>query len=174
MADEATEGGFREGREEFYALAYQESVRGLTQQAGVLDNLRTRAGLLITAANVVTAFLAAQAITNRPGIGPGGTLAIAAFLVTMGLALYILLPKGEWNFAFDAKKLVTMIEGDRYSSIGALHRRLAELNEDSQTDNARKLDAMFVAFRLGCVALTVEVLLWVAVLGKVCINGVVL
>ena len=38
-----------------YALAYQESVRGLTQQAGVVDNVRTRAGLLVTATSVVTA-----------------------------------------------------------------------------------------------------------------------
>jgi hypothetical protein len=174
MADDGTQGGFRENREDYYALAYQESVRGLTQQAGVLDNVRTRAGLLITAANVVTALLATQAIGNRPGIGPGGGVAIGAFIVTMVLSLYILLPKGEWNFAFDAYKLHKMIEGEGYPSLGALQRRLARLNEDSQTANVTKLERMFSAFRWACVALTVEVIVWVVVLAKVTVCGVLL
>src|SRR4051812_16520665 len=108
------------GREELYEVAYNESVRGLTQQAGVLDNLRTRAGLLITAANVVTALLAAQAIANRPGIGLGGWAAIGAFVTCMALALYVLLPRGEWNFAFDAQAVVSIIEGKSEPSVARL------------------------------------------------------
>src|SRR5207249_393695 len=84
-----------------YAVAYTESVRGVTQQAGVLDGARTRAGVLITAANVVTALLATPAIRDRPGgagLGPGGWLAIAAFVVSMASALYILWPWTGWRF----------------------------------------------------------------------------
>ncbi len=160
------------GRDALYEVAYNESVRGLTQQAGVLDNLRTRAGLLITAANVVTALLAAQAIANRPGIGVGGWAAIGAFVACMALVLYVLLPWGDWNFAFDAQVVVAIIEGKSEPSIARLHRRLAFFNENSQQLNAARLKEMFSAFRWGCIALGVEVALWLVVLAKVNVCGV--
>jgi hypothetical protein len=163
-----------EERAPLYAIAYQESVRGLTQQAGVLDNARTRAGLLITAANVVTALLATQAIKDRPGLGPGGWLAIGFFLLSMALALYILWPRGSWNFAFDARELVRMIEPPSNYSVAQLHRRLALLNEESQEGNTARLRLMFKAFRWGCISLTAEVVLWVLVLAKWTVNGEVL
>ena len=160
-----------EDRSEFYALAYQESVRGLTQQSGVLESARTRSGLLITAANVVTALLATPAIRDRPGLGIGGWAAILAFGLTMVASLYILWPRGRWSFAFDAKKLIEMIEGPKYDELWLLHRRLAELNQDSIVAHGRRLGRMFVAFEVGAVSLAIEVVLWVVVLAGLSLNG---
>jgi len=161
-------------RSKFYELAYQESVRGLTQQAGVLESARTRSGLLITAANVVTALLATPAIRDRPGLGIGGWAAVIAFGVAMAASLYILWPRGRWSFAFEAKKLIEMIEGPKYDELWRLHRRLAELNQDSVTAHAKRLGRMFIAFEIGAISLGVEVVLWVLVLAKVSVNGEVL
>jgi hypothetical protein len=161
-------------RAPLYAVAYQESLRGLTQQAGVLDGARTRAGLLITAANVVTALLAGPAIKDRPGLGLGGWLAILAFIISMSLALYVIWPRRGWNFAFDAKAIIGMIDEPEKYSIATLHRRLAQLNEESWTTNAAMLDRIFEAFKWGCILLSVEVVLWVLVVAKTSIGGVFL
>lgn len=163
-----------EDRKDMYALAYQESVRGLTQQAGVLDGVRTRAGLVITAANVVTAFLATPAIRDRPGgagVGPGGWVAIGLFVAVMVLALHILWPTHDWSFSFDARKIVGMIEGDKSYNLGGLQRRLAKLNEDSRDANETQIRSMFWDFKWACVALAAEVGVWVLVLAKVTVGG---
>ncbi len=159
---------------DFYALAYQESVRGLTQQASVLESIRTRSGLLITAANVVTALLATPAIRDRPGLGYGGWAAVLAFVLTMVASLFILWPRGRWSFALDAKKLIGMIEGPKYDELWKLHRRLAEVNQESIAEHGKRLDRMFLAFQAGAISLGVEVVLWVLVLAKITVNGEVL
>lgn len=166
-----------EDRKEMYALAYQESVRGLTQQAGVVDNVRTRAGLVITATSIVTALLATPAIRDRTGgagLGYGGWAAIALFAVSMFLAIKILWPKPDWSFAFDARKIVVMIEGDKGYNLGGLQRRLADFNERSQADNAERIATMFWDFKWSCVALVAEVAAWVLVLAKVTVGGTAL
>jgi hypothetical protein len=51
-------------------VVYEESVRAMNQQAGVLDNLRARAGTLIAAASLVTGFLGGQALA-KPSLSSG-------------------------------------------------------------------------------------------------------
>ena len=158
-------------RAPLYAVAYQESVRGLTQQASVLDNIRTRGGLLISAAGVVTALLAAPAIKDH-GLTLGVWLAIACFVLSLGLALAIIWPRGSWTFAFDAVKVTQFIDAGKVENLGALHRRLAWDNEQFWSRNNRALGRMFDWFRFGCVALGAEVILWMLVLGNVSLMGV--
>ena len=43
-------------------LAYGESVRAIESQAGGLDELRTRTGVLLAAASIVASFLGAEAL----------------------------------------------------------------------------------------------------------------
>jgi len=45
-----------------YKVAYDEAVRALSEQQSVVDSLRTRAGLLFSAAAITTSFLGAQAL----------------------------------------------------------------------------------------------------------------
>ena len=46
---------------EAYALAYEGALRSLSQQEETVDNLRARAGTLISAIAISTSFLGAQA-----------------------------------------------------------------------------------------------------------------
>ena len=43
-----------------YKVAYDEAVRALSEQQGVIDSLRTRAGILLSAAAITTSFLGAR------------------------------------------------------------------------------------------------------------------
>lgn len=157
-----------------FAAAYAESVRGLTQQAGVLESVRSRAGLLITAANVVTALLATPAIRDRPGIGAGGWLAIILFGLSMASAIYILLPWSKWHFAFDATKLTAKINASEWASLGPFHEELAGRNEVWWRSNAEQIERYFGAFKWGCIFLAVEVGAWMLVLAKIQVCGVAL
>lgn len=47
-----------------YQIAYDEAVRALSQQQSTIDSLRTRAGLLLSAAAITTSFLGAQALND--------------------------------------------------------------------------------------------------------------
>ena len=93
------------------------------------------------------------------------------FAVSMFLAIKILWPKPDWSFSFDARKIVQMIEGDRGYNLGGLQRRLAALNEESQAENAEHINSMFWDFKWSCVALVLEVGMWVLVLAKVTVGG---
>jgi len=47
-----------------YKVAYDEAVRALSEQQAAIESVRTRAGLLLSAAAVTTSFLGAQALQS--------------------------------------------------------------------------------------------------------------
>lgn len=67
------------------ALAYNESLRALTQQAGVLDGLRTRTGILLAALSVTATFLGSMALNKGALTGWSGA-GMGAFAVAAALA----------------------------------------------------------------------------------------
>jgi hypothetical protein len=158
-------------RDALYAFAYQESVRGLAQQGVVLDNIRTRAGLVITAANVVTALLAAPAIKDR-GITVGG----AAALVTFGLAAFfsvrMLLPQHGWNFRFSAAEIIDRVDSHPEETLASIQKKLARLNDSSYDENQRRIDTLFSYLKWASAFLFVEAALWLVVLAKWSIGGI--
>lgn len=81
-------------------LAFEISLRTLSQQEAVLDELRTRTGTLLTATAVVTSFLGAQALQDgdRKWLSISG---LAASVISILLSVYVLAPKPKLNFALD-------------------------------------------------------------------------
>jgi hypothetical protein len=63
-----------------YGLVFEEAVRALDDQRSVLDNMRTRSGIVLSAAAVTTSFFGGLAL--RDG-SPGwlGWAAVVAFVV---------------------------------------------------------------------------------------------
>lgn len=151
-------------------LAYDEVVRAMNAQAGVLDNLRARAGTLIAVASLVTSFLAGQALakpslTNgvlvRQDIGASGIVAIGAFVVVAVMALAILWPY-QWRFDMDS----TVILGwpsDEYEGAVA---DLAKFHQQNHELNGQKLDYLFWCLRVGLVVLVVETIAWIIDLSR--------
>lgn len=156
-----------------YQFVYAESLRSLTQQATVLDNIRTRAGLVITGANVVTALLAAPAIKDR-GLTTGAIIALILFGAVGVLSLLMLLPQKGWNFRFAATEILDRIEKQPDATLADIQRDLARLNDDSYDQNEQKLSRLFLWLRLASLCLFVEAGLWVLVLAKVSVGGIAL
>jgi hypothetical protein len=83
---------------DFEKLAYQEAVRGLDKQEGLLEALRTRTGVLLAASFLAASLLGQQAFR---GAGPQSLAiaAVVAFVISIGAGVYILLPKRNLVFA---------------------------------------------------------------------------
>jgi hypothetical protein len=69
-------------------LAYDLSIRALSQQGHLVDELRSRTGTLLAASSVVASLLGAPALEH--GVDALGLLAIAAFIASVIAALDVL------------------------------------------------------------------------------------
>lgn len=87
-------------------IAYKESVRAWAHQSSVLDELRSRAGTLIAAASVSSAFLGAATIRGSHSLDDGSVAAIVVFGVVVALCIYVLWPAKDWVFVHNAGHLL--------------------------------------------------------------------
>jgi hypothetical protein len=144
-----------------YELAYEEGVRALSQQQAVVDNFRTRAGILLSAAAIATSFLGGQAL-REGSFSAWSWLAVAAFAGVALLALLILWPRRDWEFVAAPRRLIgTYVETADPLPLEQIHRDLALHMENSYDENASRLQAMIGYFRGASILLAVEVVLWI-------------
>jgi hypothetical protein len=73
-------------------LAYEAAQRALDKQERLLEELRSRTGLLLAAASLAASFLGREAFAVDPKRGLA-LLAVLSFLLAVGASVYILLPK---------------------------------------------------------------------------------
>jgi hypothetical protein len=148
-------------------LIFEESRRKLDQQEKVLDNLRARAGVLLSAAAIASSFLGVAALGDGDKCA-WSWLAIAALLAVGWWSIKgVLWPRQEaWTFSHDIRKLEGYVDGeDRDWDIDAMRLAVAESHQEFWEKNDAVLDRMFGAFRLAAVALLVEVVFWLLDLG---------
>ena len=129
-------------QELLYKVAYDESVRALSEQQVTIDSLRARAGLLFSAAAVTTSFLGAEALRGS-SLGFSSWLALFSFLAMAATSLAILWPR-KWEVAED------------------LHRDLSLHMHRSYLKNHEGLEQLIVFLRLASGLLTLEVVFWIA------------
>jgi hypothetical protein len=86
-----------------YKISYEEAVRALSEQQGVIDSFRTRAGLLLSTAAITTSFLGARAFDG--GATPIVWLALVGFVGVATVSLGILWPR-RWEFNIDPREVV--------------------------------------------------------------------
>jgi hypothetical protein len=99
-----------------YRIAYDEAVRALSQQQSMIDSLRTRAGLLLSAAAITTSFLGAQAL-NDGGPRIATWLALASFVGLSIASLAILWPHSLEFTANPANVIESYIETEEPLSV---------------------------------------------------------
>jgi hypothetical protein len=149
-----------------YRLAYEEVVRALSQQAAALDGLRNRAGLLLSAASIVTTFLGGE-VLREPGLTLSGWAAVVAFVSLAAVVMFILWPRVEHKGAGQPSALIaTYLEGSPATMAETL-RDLSLHLETSYRANSIVYDRMSLALRLASLLLTAEVTAWVAALAGV-------
>jgi hypothetical protein len=158
-------------------IVYEESVRTVAQQRDLLDGLRARAGTLLAAASVSTAFLSAPALARHqavdvvqgraithPTLTDLGWVAVALFCGVVLLALAILIP-WRWTFAHHPHRLIAVhLEPGPPSSEAELYRNLSYWNGAHYDANGLKLDLMLGLFGLACLLLLAEIVIWLLVL----------
>ncbi len=143
-----------------YRIAYDEAVRALSQQQGMIDSLRTRAGLLLSAAAITTSFLGAQAL-NDGGPTVATWLALTSFVSLSIAALAILWPHRLEFTANPANVIQSYIETDEPLSVAEIHRDLSLHMHDSYADNLAGQKQLAFRFRLAGALLTAEVIFWI-------------
>jgi hypothetical protein len=159
-------------------VIFEESVRGLAQQEQTLDGIRGRAGTLLTAASLITAFLGGQALevnqtveriageaVTRSEITTFGWAAVGCFVGTLAVAILLLLP-WRWVFTHDVHQLMDdfVVADEPERTDEELYYHLAYWNYVNSRGNARRLDWMLALFTMGCILLAAEAILWLLVL----------
>lgn len=157
------EGDGRQGetnRDALYKVAYEEAVRALSLQQEVIESIRGRAGLLLSAASITTSFLGAQALDGGDS-GPASWLALSIFVAVAVVALAILWPR-DWELSANPSELIrSYIETDESTAIEALHRDLSLFMHNSYVENRRGLGSLATRLQVASALLTIDVILWI-------------
>jgi len=143
-------------------ISYDASVRALDKQESLLDELRSRTGILLAASSLATSFLGRDAFA-----GDASEIlivvALVAFVFSIGASVYVLLPRDDLVFSLVGSHVFESL----YESAGdeaEIHRRLAYDLDRFWEANDKKMQRLFRAFRLGATALVVEILALAALL----------
>jgi hypothetical protein len=91
---------------ELERLAYEVSLKALERQENVVDELRSRTGTLLAASSLSASFLGARAL-DHPGATWLGLIALGLFGVSVGSAIYVLLPRTELILALKGSRIFT-------------------------------------------------------------------
>jgi hypothetical protein len=140
-------------------LAYQVAVRDLDRQEAVLNELRARAGTVLTASSIVASFLGSQAI-QQAGFGVTTWLALVAFVTSVVLCVWILTPRPTLTFALNAPGIYEALY-DQGENMPEVHRRLAYWIGGFYNANQTRLDPLTRVYQLAAGAVVAESILWV-------------
>jgi len=125
-----------------------------------IDGFLSRAGILFSAAAVMTSFLAAQALRGgEPSLV--AYLALASFVGVATALLAVIWPR-RWDFAINSHDVIgTYIESAHPASIREMHRELSFHMYGSYLHNHTGLEELVVFFQIANVLLAVELVLWI-------------
>lgn len=148
-----------------YELAFREAVRAVGQQDEVLDNLRTRVGVLLSAAAIVTSFFGGQAL-HRAERGAWTWVALALFALLALCAIAVVWPRREWGFFVSPSELIgTYVEAEEPLPVATIYRDLALHLENSHDEQRKRIEQLMLVFRLAALGLVLEVVAWVVEVG---------
>jgi hypothetical protein len=125
-----------------YKVAYDEAVRGLSEQQAIADSLRNRAGILLPSAAITASYLGAQALGGGNPNLPFW-LAMLCFAGVAAASLAVFWPRGP---------------------IEELHRDLSIHMHNSYLQNREGLDQLALLLQAASGLLALEVVLWMIAL----------
>lgn len=148
---------------EFEKLAYEAALRGLDKQEGLLEELRSRTGVLLAASSLAASFLGQQAFQN-PSPRSLAITALVAFVASIAASVYILLPKKDLIFAERGAGLYEGLYVVR-NDMAEVYRRLAYDLDRFWESNDDEIRWLVRAYTVAAGALVVEILSLAALLG---------
>ena len=139
-------------------LAFDLALRTLAQQERVLEEVRARTGVLLTATAVVASFLGGRALQSSGSVWltlPGALAAIASIV----LSVYVLLPKQTLNFALHGSAVYEHFQAEG-APLRDAHRTLAYWSKAAWDGNQTTIDRLIGFFRWACGFLVVSIVVW--------------
>lgn len=146
------------------SVVFDLTVSSADRQIQTFRDLRTRAGTVFSAAAVTTGFLGAQALSGDRPLNTLGWFAVVAFAVGGLLTLAIFWP-WPWTSALDPNIMLEDIKTERWTQTD-IQRFLAPVIDENVNSNQVTLKRLFWLFRASCLALIIEVILWLALLAS--------
>ena len=137
------------------ALIYQEAIRGLVHQQGVVESLNTRTGNLIFATAFATSLLGNKALSD--GLGRWDWAAMSLLFGIGALIAFMLWPYHKYTFRFDPQELLSEhLEGATPSSLATMHRALALRIRADMASNWRIIQRLRLALQISLLLLLIE------------------
>ena len=157
--------GVDENEAKSYELAFEEAGRALDAQERAVNELRSRAGVLIAAAAITTSFFRSRAIAGGDLSG-WVWVALVAFIAVGGSVLTVLWPRTDWSFSASAADIIAEYIEPEPIEFPLVQRDLALHRSAAYDRNALQLGRLFLVFRLGLIVLVVEVAAWIVALAE--------
>lgn len=142
-----------------YELAFNESLRALTQQQSVLDDLRSRCGTLLAATAIATSFLGGITLGEDGRFSYWTWAAVMGFVAASALLVAVLWPRGGWEFRISHQDFLDGYVLDKDYSLTEVYNGLGSQFEDFVDENDGNLRSLFILYEAASVALSLEVIL---------------
>jgi hypothetical protein len=140
-------------------LSYDAALRSLDKQEQLLSELRARTGILLAASSLAASFLGRPALDEAQPLL--AAVALAAFAVSIGASVYVLIPKKHLIFALAGPAIFEGLFEFR-EEMAEVYRRLAYDLDRFWEENDAVMLKLFHAYRIAAGALAMEVLLLLA------------
>jgi len=144
-------------------LAFEAAMRSLERQERMLEELRSRTGLLIAASALAASFLGQTAFRHPQPRGLA-LASLAAFIVSIVASVYVLLPKKDLIFVQSGKGLYEGLYAFR-DDMSEVYRRLTYDLDRFWESNDAKIRWLTRSYVLSAAALTIEILSLAGILG---------
>ena len=141
-------------------LAYDEAVRTTQAQQKAISELRSRTGLLITAASISTSFLGSSAANGQDGFPLRFLWAMVPFAVSLAIAIAIVNPWSSWEFVLDPEEFDAFASHSHSEALS----RLSRIRSSSAHRNQTKLTVMSYLFATSSMLIMWSIIAWIVLL----------
>jgi hypothetical protein len=138
-------------------LSFELTAGALAEQERALAGLRARAGTVLAAASIAGSFFGAE--TSHGSLGIWGVLAMVAFALCVGSAIWVLLPHA-FVFAFRGETLLAESDHRGVSDVVEAYRTAGIWVQPHLEVNRGKIAGLSDCLAASCALLAVEVILW--------------
>ena len=145
------------------ALIYEEALRGLAQQQGLVESFSNRAGSLIFATAFASSLLGGAALAD--GLGIWEWIALGLLFGIGALIAVMLWPYYNYTFRLDPAELLREY-GDGAASMSEMHRVLALRLEAYRAGNWRIVQRLRLALQLALILFILEIFAWLVAIGR--------
>jgi hypothetical protein len=139
-------------------LSYDSAVRALDLQERAVEQLRARTGTLLAASSLAASLLWLGASRQTDRMGALGTLALVSLASSVGLSVYVLLPRRGLAFSLSAPAIYERLFG--IDDEEELHKRLVYWLEVYWQRNQRQIKGLDRCYFYATIALLFELVFW--------------